>query len=628
MKTSNIIAVALAATLYTAGLTSCGDDYDDTSIKNQISSLDKRVAELETKVKADIAGIQAAIATINGNDFVKSIKEVEGGYEITFSKGTVAIVKKLSTVSDPILTVVQDTDGKFYWKSNGEWLLDNGSKVPVSLAPDLKIVAFEGQNYWQVNGEWLLDAEGKKVPAVVSVEPVQFEIKENADGSISFILGEKEYKVPVTAGGLTIVDPMDGIITENVKVTYTVALPAGWSMGDLDVVRADVASTGSAGGVAITRAAPASWAVATRKTATQAEIDVTGTDLTTSEVAELTVTFVKKSGERLTGFTFMTAWASEATAQTITLDGTTTVASAIEGYVATNKICPKLTIAGSTAMTNADWEALRNYKPLTELTFSNTAASAVMPDGALMGHKNLSKVILTSSIFTAISASAFEGCIALTDITGTADIVDINSNAFKGCGKLSTFTTLTNVATVGESAFEGCIAMTTAPVVASGLTAIGKNAFKGCVAMTAVPALSTSVKALPEGVFSGCKGINSAVTLANVETIGANAFYGCTSMTSATFTAAKTIGSSAFYGCNQMTAGTFAVANTLGDAAFGACTGLTKLELGKVTSAGTGVFSRKTESCALTLNGAPIVGDLDEMNLMWFGLYWKSITVQ
>ncbi|MCD8183657.1 MAG: PL29 family lyase N-terminal domain-containing protein [Bacteroides sp.] len=93
MKSNKFIAVALAATLCTAGFTSCGDDYDDTVLKGQIENLDKRVSTLEDQMKSDIAAIQAAIATVEGRDYVKAVKEVAGGYEITFGNGTVATIK-------------------------------------------------------------------------------------------------------------------------------------------------------------------------------------------------------------------------------------------------------------------------------------------------------------------------------------------------------------------------------------------------------------------------------------------------------------------------------------------------------------------------------------------------------
>lgn len=627
MKTSNVIAVALAATLYTAGLTSCGDDYDDTGIKDQISALDKRVTDLETKVKTDISAIQATIATINGNDFVKSVKEVEGGYEITFSKGTVAVVKKLTTLADPVLTVAQDADGKFYWKSNGEWLMDKGAKVPVSLTPDLKIKDFEGHSYWQINGEWLLGADGKKIEAVVSVDPIQLNVKENADGSITFVLGDKEYRIPVAAGGLVIVDPLEGIMFNGTPLSYQVALPTGWTADDLDVVRADVESL-SASGVGITRAGE-KWEVGATKTATGATVTVTGTAIPANEVAELTVTFVKKSGERMTGSIFATVWATNTAKQTITLDGTTTVASAIKGYMDLKTVYSNLDIAGTTAISAADWQALKDYKYLSTLTISNSTASAVMPADAFKGCTTLTTVVLTGSTFEAIPAGAFEGCIGLTAFTGTANITAVGANAFKGCEELTTLNTVNAIATVGNSAFEGCKKMA-APTLAT-LTSIGQYAFSGCQAMTTLPTLDATLTALPAGVFKNCKGLSGAaltVSLADITTIGNEAFFGCP-ITSATFAAATTIGNSAFYGCNKMTAATLEKVATIGNEAFAGCKLMTTLKLGTVTSVGTDAFMYAAPSkCTVTLGKGTTVGNPDINLSLWLGTQWDVVTVK
>lgn len=525
MKSNRLITLALAATLCSAGFTSCGDDYDDTVIKGQIEDLDQRVSTLEEKVKTEIAGIQAAISTLQGNDYVKAVKEVEGGYEITFSKGTVATIKngKDGVKGDtPVLTAAKAEDDMFYWKVNGEWLMDGGQKVPASRTPEFTAATdIDGKAYWQIDGEWLLN-EGQKVQATADAEPVKFDAEVSEDEStITFTFGTEKYTVNVAKGQLEIADENEGRIIIGEAAIYTVALPDGWTAEDLDVVRADVESA-EATGLDITRSGSSAWEVVAEKTAEKgAKITVTGTDITEGSVAELTVTFVKADGERLVGSTFLTAWVKDASVQTITLDGTNNVTTTINGYAEAHKIYTAITVDGSTAMTSEDWEALKAYPYLENLVISNTTVSA-------------------------IPADAFAGCENLTSFTGTANITSIEDNAFSGCSSLSTVGTVSGVATIGENAFKDCEAMTS--VTFGTLTAIGANAFNGCAALDAMPSLDNSITELPEGVFAGCAAINSA-TLANITAIGANAFAN-TGITTVTFPEIVTaIGANAFEGC-------------------------------------------------------------------------------
>lgn len=579
MKSNRLITLALAATLCSAGFTSCGDDYDDTAIKGQIEDLDQRVSTLEEKVKTEIAGIQAAISTLQGNDYVKAVKEVEGGYEITFSKGTVATIKngKDGVKGDtPVLTAAKAEDDMFYWKVNGEWLMDGGQKVPASRTPEFTAATdVDGKAYWQIDGEWLLN-EGQKVQATADAEPVKFDAEVSEDKStITFTFGAEKYTVNVAKGQLEIADENEGRIIIGEATIYTVALPDGWTAEDLDVVRADVESA-EATGLAITRAGSPAWTVVAEKTAEKgAKITVTGADITAGSVAELTVTFVKADGERLVGSTFLTAWVKDATPKDIAVSVGGEVATAIEGYPATHTVYTNITVSGSVAMNADDWAALKDYEALSALVISNTAASAVMPANAFENHPALASVDLTSSMFAAIPASAFAGCEKLTSFTGVAAITSIGTSAFEGCAALATVNTVNGVTTIGENAFKDCEVM--ASVTFGTLTAIGANAFNGCAALDAMPSLDNSITELPEGVFAGCAAINSA-TLANITAIGANAFAN-TGITTVTFPAdVETIGENAFDGC-AITAVTFSVAITsftgFDEAAFAGITGAT-----------------------------------------------------
>ena len=72
-----------------------------------------------------------------------------------------------------------------------------------------------------------------------------------------------------------------------------------------------------------------------------------------------------------------------------------------------------------------------------------------------MGCTNLSKVTLPLTGLTAISQSAFSGCIALTDIKLPAPIDNIRQKAFAGCTSLANITVQrTTPPTLIENAFD------------------------------------------------------------------------------------------------------------------------------------------------------------------------------
>ena len=130
----------------TLGLHSCSDDYDDTWIKEATENLKDRVAALEEwqkSVNSDILSLQSLIEALEGKDYVTGVTPLPDGtgYVISFLKSGDVTIKhgergaqgeKGEDGVTPVISVKQDTDGKYYWTINGEWLLDDGNKMPVT----------------------------------------------------------------------------------------------------------------------------------------------------------------------------------------------------------------------------------------------------------------------------------------------------------------------------------------------------------------------------------------------------------------------------------------------------------------------------------------------------------------
>lgn len=136
--------LAILAALF---IVSCGDDYDDTAIKNQINDLENRVANLEQlcqQMNTNISSMQTILNALQQRDYITSVTPIkEGdaviGYTINFA------------INDPI-TIYH---GK------------NGAAGKDGYVPSIGVAKFEddGLYYWTLDGEWLTDAEGNKVRA-------------------------------------------------------------------------------------------------------------------------------------------------------------------------------------------------------------------------------------------------------------------------------------------------------------------------------------------------------------------------------------------------------------------------------------------------------------------------------
>lgn len=146
--------------------------YDDSALWESVNDLDSRVKTLETLCKemnTNLASLQTLVSAMKQGDYIVDVAPltengVEVGYQITFyDRGTVNIYHGKDGVSSgdvPDFGAKLDTDGKYYWTVNGEWILDdNGNKLPVSTAegaagvtPKLKVE----------NGKWYVSYdEGK-----------------------------------------------------------------------------------------------------------------------------------------------------------------------------------------------------------------------------------------------------------------------------------------------------------------------------------------------------------------------------------------------------------------------------------------------------------------------------------
>ena len=113
------------------------DKYDDSEVKSDIKDLKSRVEALEQQCKnmnANLTSLQAIVEAIQKQDGIVSVDELPGGqgYSVKFVSGKVIFLYNGRNGEDgvtPKISVRKDSDGKYYWTVDGEWLLVDGGKV-------------------------------------------------------------------------------------------------------------------------------------------------------------------------------------------------------------------------------------------------------------------------------------------------------------------------------------------------------------------------------------------------------------------------------------------------------------------------------------------------------------------
>lgn len=132
-----------------------GCEYDDTDVQDRLGNLENKVTEIEALVKSLNTEIETLQALIEGKLFITDVTENADGKGYTLSlisdAGTVSTIviedgedgQKGDDGATPDLGVKQDTDGKYYWTIDGEFIVVEGKKMPVSgedgVTPEFKV---------------------------------------------------------------------------------------------------------------------------------------------------------------------------------------------------------------------------------------------------------------------------------------------------------------------------------------------------------------------------------------------------------------------------------------------------------------------------------------------------------
>lgn len=181
--------------LAAASLCACTGD-----LKDRVDTLESKVAALETKVNENASSIAKLAEAAAKAVTIESVTPNEDNtiYTIKFSDGTTAVLtngKDGENGKDAVAPVVgvKEFEGVLYWTVNGEFMTNDGAKVPVTGKDgvDGKTPKFKIDN-----GKWFVSFDGntwEEVAVTGTVEP-KLEMTET-DTEYVFTLGETVIRI-------------------------------------------------------------------------------------------------------------------------------------------------------------------------------------------------------------------------------------------------------------------------------------------------------------------------------------------------------------------------------------------------------------------------------------------------
>lgn len=255
-----------------------------------------------------------------------------------------------------------------------------------------------------------------------------------------------------------------------------------------------------------------------------------------------------------------------------------------------------------------------------------------------------------------IDASAFEGCVNLTDINLSDELTTINGLAFYNTGLTeitvpASLTKITAASAAGKTVSPFAGGVLRKVTFADGVTKSLQGMFMGTTSLEEV-VLPKSLKTIDQNAFKDCSSLKKLSVgksggenvLDTVETINAGAFNGCSSLETLTLKNVAKIDSSdtnrTFGGCTSLkkvsvtgvtttdNTGKTTLSTTIGTSAFKDNKALKEINLDTIKTVsqeafrGCGVADDGTDPATLTLNNVNAIG-----SLAFYGCGFKAVQI-
>lgn len=173
----------------------CGD------LKDRVDVLEQKVSALESKVNQNVNSINALVDAAKKAVTITKVETLTDGYKIYFSDGTISTISNGVNGTDGKDGVdgkdavapeigIKEEEGVYYWTIDGEFVLNNGQKVPVTgkngLTPQFKIQ----------DGKWYVSFDGNTWNAVPVTGTEKHElVMSETDDEYVFTLGETTIRI-------------------------------------------------------------------------------------------------------------------------------------------------------------------------------------------------------------------------------------------------------------------------------------------------------------------------------------------------------------------------------------------------------------------------------------------------
>lgn len=567
------------------GLSSCGDDYDDSELRGDIENLEGRITALEEwqkSVNTDIRSLQSLVAALEDKDYVTAVTPLEDGtgYVISFLKSGNVTIKhgergeqgeKGEDGTTPVISMKLDTDGKYYWTVNGEWLLDNGNKIPVTGEKGDK--GDTGSNgltpYIGDNGNWWIGTTdiGVKAQGDAIFAKDGIDYTSDPDNVIFTLADGTKVTLPRTSALTVGFDSYETFMLTLTTNVIDIILPETLKEEDYTALVAEVKSEAGVGMDIQTRAASSPWQVEVTKPTfingkyqNNAKVTVTATGANNGDKAILKITLIDNKGQEISASRVLEYF--DGAIVNISEGG---LSNALIGI--SHSDIHALKVTGT--LNETDFNYIRENLTALEVLDLSGANMTAFPNRGLafystMGlseNTTLKKVVLPEGLET-IGNSAFAMCSALEEINIPSTVTQLGRWILEGCKSLKTINIPTGVTTIPESCFYNA-GLTSIDIPAS-VTTIGNWAFDNCpLEKVVIPSSVTSLGeplTPPDGNYTFGSSMyyddNSVAQLTEVE-INANVteipdccFAYQARLTKVTIPAGvKRIGSDAFNGC-------------------------------------------------------------------------------
>lgn len=497
------------------GLSSCGDDYDDSELRSDIENLEGRITALEEwqkSVNTDIRSLQSLVAALEDKDYVTAVTPLEDGtgYVISFLKSGNVTIKhgergeqgeKGEDGTTPVISMKLDTDGKYYWTVNGEWLLDNGNKIPVTGEKGDK--GDTGSNgltpYIGDNGNWWIGTTdiGVKAQGDAIFAKDGIDYTSDPDNVIFTLADGTKVTLPRTSALTVGFDSYETFMLTLTTNVIDIILPETLKEEDYTALVAEVKSEAGVGMDIQTRAASSPWQVEVTKPTfingkyqNNAKVTVTATGANNGDKAILKITLIDNKGQEISASRVLEYF--DGAIVNISEGG---LSNALIGI--SHSDIHALKVTGT--LNETDFNYIRENLTALEVLDLSGANMTAFPNRGLafystMGlseNTTLKKVVLPEGLET-IGNSAFAMCSALEEINIPSTVTQLGRWILEGCKSLKTINIPTGVTTIPESCFYNA-GLTSIDIPAS-VTTIGNWAFDNCpLEKVVIPSSVTSL---------------------------------------------------------------------------------------------------------------------------------------